>query len=119
MTFALLAVLALALGVGLVLSVRWGMAAKDEANAASDMLRGTKELVAQQAVEVASLKQQLAQAKTLAAIAQKQRNDAEAKKTAATVEKIKQATPKEAARLINETNPTLTLIEGGPIEELK
>lgn len=114
-----LAALSLALGVGLVLALRWGITAKDEANAAGDLLRGTKELVSQQAIDIQSLKQQLAQAKTLAAIAQKQRNDATSAATKATVEKIKAATPKEAAKLINETSPVVDIRTGGPITELK
>lgn len=114
-----LSLVALALGVGLVLAVRWGMTAKDEANTAGDLLRGTRELVATQAIEIQSLKQQLATAKTLAAIAQKQRNDAKAASDVATVKKIKDAsTPKEAAAAVNEAMPRV-VVDMKPITELK
>lgn len=114
-----LAVLSLALGVGLVWSIRTAIAAKDDTATIGDLYRETVKLRDAQTVEIQSLKQQLAQAKVLAALAQKQRNDATSAATKATVEKIKAATPKEAAKLINETAPVVDIRTGGPIEELK
>lgn len=114
-----LALVALGLAAGLVWAVRSAIAAKDESATIGDLYRETVKLRDQQAVEIASLKQQLATAKTLAAIAQKQRNDASAAKTAATVKKIKEApTAKDAAKVVNEALP-IDIRTGGPIEELK
>lgn len=118
MSWALLVMLAGVTSWAIYASRGW-LHEKDATTTAEDLLRGTKELVASQATEIQSLKQQLAQAKTLAAIAQKQRNDADATKRAATVDKIKAATPKEAAKLINETAPVVDIRTGGPITELK
>lgn len=119
-----LALVALGLAAGLVWAVRSAIAAKDESATIGDLYRETVKLRDQQAVEIASLKQQLATAKTLAAIAQKQRNDATSAATKATVDKIKAATPKEAVKLINETAPARPAVvvdikTGGPITELK
>lgn len=121
-TWALLVMLAGAIAFGIWAARGW-LHEKDATTAAEDLLRGERALNAEQAIQIRSLSQQLAQAKTLTAIAQKQRNDATEAKTKATVEKIKAATPKEAAKLINETSPEPAVVvdirTGGPITELK
>lgn len=118
MSWALLVLLAATTTWAIYASRGW-LNEKDATRTAEDMLRGTKTLVDQQAAEIASLKTQVAANKTLAKIAQDQRNQATAAKTKATVDKIKAATPKEAAKLINETAPVVDIRTGGPIEELK
>lgn len=120
MTWALLVLLAAVTAWAIYTSRGW-LHEKDATTTVSDLLRGERALNAEQAIQIKSLSQQLAQAKTLAAIAQKQRNDADAAKTKATVDKIKAATPKEAAKLINETSPApvVDIRTGGPITELK
>lgn len=123
MSWALLVLLAATTTWAIYTSRGW-LNEKDATRTAEDMLRGTKKLVDQQAAEIASLKTQVAAAKALAKIAQDQRNQATAAKTKATVDKIKAATPKEAAKLINETAPAQPAVvvdikTGGPITELK
>lgn len=135
MTAAIIALslLALALGTALVFAVRWGITAKDEANAAGDLLRGTKDLVASQEIQIKSLSQQLAQAKTLAAIAQKQRNEAQSAERKRIADRIRTAKPDDAAKIVNDIlaeplteplavvkpAPVVDIRTGGPIEELK
>ena len=123
MSWALLVLLAATTTWAIYTSRGW-LNEKDATTAAEDLLRGERALNAEQAIQIKSLSQQLAQAKTLAAIAQKQRNDATSAATKATVDKIKAATPKEAAKLINETAPAQPAVvvdirTGGPIGELK
>lgn len=123
MSWALLVLLGAAMTWAIYTSRGW-LNEKDATTAAEDLLRGERSLNAEQAIQIKSLSQQLAQAKTLAAIAQKQRNDATTAATRATVDKIKAATPKEAAKLINETGPAQPAVvvdikTGGPITELK
>ena len=103
MAVVTLALVTLALGIGLVLSVRWGMNAKDEANVSADLFRAMTLERDRTAVELAGEKQRNAALGVRLAIAEKQRNEATAAKAAATVKKIKEApTAKEAAAAVNE-----------------
>lgn len=118
MSWALLVLLALVTGWAIYASRGW-LNEKDATTAIGDLYRAMTAERDRLAIDNRSLLQQLAQSKTLAAIAQKQRNDATSAATKATVEKIKAATPKEAAKLINETSPVVDIKTGGPITELK
>lgn len=115
MTWLLASLLAVAI-VALVWSVHGWVGSMTATANISDMYRAMSKRCDEQTIEIASLKQQLAQAKTLAAIAQKQRNDATASATKATVEKIKAASPKDAAAIVNAALPAdVTITEPAPV----
>lgn len=137
MSWGLLGLLVLVTGWAVYASRGW-LREKDATTAVSDLLRGERKLNADQAIEIASLKQQLAQAKTLAAIAQKQRNDAQLAERQKIATRIRNAKPEDAAAEVNrilsepiqttdstglisvvKPAPVVDIRTGGPITELK
>ena len=98
-----LAAVCLALSVGLVLSVRWGMNAKDEANVSADLFRAMTLERDRTAVELAGEKQRNAALGVRLAISEKQRNEATDRRAKEVADKIRNAkTPQEAAALVND-----------------